>query len=234
MNTSDYPAEQGLLVRRRLAAGLLGAILLLSGLLVFSPALSLFGQEDGAKRDAWQQPERVMDALGVRAGSRVADVGCGEGYFVMHLAKRVGGEGRVYAVDVDEDSLARVRRRAEKEGFANVEILRSRTDATLLPSESVEVVLVVNAYHEMREADAMLHSIREALKPGGLLAIIDPPGRAGDDRDAHRRAHTIAEEMVKDDAQRNGFEFLRREEGFHRPDSGRKDWFFLIFRRPPA
>jgi predicted methyltransferase len=234
MNTADQVSQEGLLLRRPLAAGLLAAILLFCGLLVLAPALALFGQDDGPKRDAWQQPERVMDALEVRTGSRVADVGCGEGYFVMHLAKRVGEEGRVYAVDVDEDSLARVRRRAEKEGLANVEILRSRTDDTLLPAESVEVVLVVNAYHEMREADAMLRSIRGALKPGGLLAIIDPPGRVDGDRDAHRRAHTIAEETVKDDAQRNGFEFLRREEGFQRPDGRRKDWFFLVFRRPAA
>jgi predicted methyltransferase len=233
MNTAKHLSLEGLL-RRRFAAGLLAAFLFASGLLVFTPARARSAQDDGAKRDVWQQPERVMDALGLRSGSRVADVGCGEGYFVMHLAKRVGGEGRVYAVDVDVAALDKLQKRAEKEGFAQVEIVRSREDDTRLPADSVDAVLVVNAYHEMREAGAMLRSIRGALKPGGLLAIIDAPGRAEDDRDAHRRAHTIAEEMVKDDARRSGFDFLRREEGFHRPNGERKEWFFLLFRKPDA
>ena len=62
-------------------------------------------QDTGAARDAWQRPEEVMEALGIQAGTVVADVGSGDGYFSFHLARRVGSGGRVYAVDIDEDEL---------------------------------------------------------------------------------------------------------------------------------
>ena len=70
-------------------------------------------QEDHEGRDAWQHPEQVMDVLGVKAGSRVADVGCGRGHFSFRLARRVGPQGKVYAEDTDEKELNKIRQRAE-------------------------------------------------------------------------------------------------------------------------
>ncbi len=219
--------------RRPLLPGLLTVLVLA----VLLPAVSVraFGQDDDdARRNAWQQPERVMDALGVAAGSRVADVGCGDGYFVVRLARRVGSEGRVYGVDIDDNELRKLRRRVREEGFANVEIIEGREDDTMLPPASVDVVLIVNAYHEMRSFDAMLHSIHQALRPGGLLAIIDSAGSSERDRKAHQSVHTIAESMAQEDAAHNGFRFLRREQGFRLPEAegSRRDWFFLIFQKP--
>src|SRR5271170_4403430 len=74
-------------------------------------------QNSGPERDRWQRPDEVMDALGVKSGSAVADVGCGRGYFTMKLAARVGPTGKVYAEDIKDDVLADVRRDAEKQGF---------------------------------------------------------------------------------------------------------------------
>lgn len=108
---------------------------------------------------------------------------------------------------------------------------KGRHDDAMLPAASVDVVLVVNAYHEMRQFDAMLRSIHHALRPGGLLAVIDAGGSAERDRKAHRSAHTIAESIVVDDAARNGFRFLPREPGFERTESYRRAWFFLIFQK---
>ena len=235
MISTAEPAP-GFHLRRRIALVLLGAGLLLAAWAAllpfgFAPARA---QEDETRRDAWQQPDRVMDALGIGPGSHVADVGCGEGYFVLRVARRAGPQGHVFGVDLDELALRKLRRRLEEEGLTNVEVISSRADDTMLPAESVEVILVVNAYHEMREADAMLRGMYAALKPGGLLAVIDSPGRSEDDREAHRRAHTIAESMLRDDARRNGFRFLRSEQGFRRPDGERHDWFFLIFQKPTA
>jgi len=149
----------------------------------------------------------------------------------LRLARRVGAEGHVYGVDIDDDALRKLRRRVREEGFANVELIEGRNDDVLLPAASVDVVIVVNAYHEMRQFDAMLRSIHQALKPGGLLAIIDAGGSAERDRKAHQSAHTIAESIVQDDAARNGFRFLRREPGFERTESSRREWFFLIFQK---
>jgi predicted methyltransferase len=82
--------------------------------LVASLPLCLPAQDEGAKRDEWQRPQEVMDALGIGAGSAVADVGSGNGYFTFHLAERVGPAGRVYAVDIDEGALKKLREKAEK------------------------------------------------------------------------------------------------------------------------
>jgi predicted methyltransferase len=192
-------------------------------------------QDEGAARDAWQRPEQVMDALGIVAGSAVADVGCGEGYFVLHLARRVGANGTVQAEDLEESSLEKVRQRAEKEKLANVRAVRGRADDPQLPEYALDAVLVVNAYHEFIEYDAMMKGILKALKPGGRLGIIDAAGDERRTRAEHQSKHTITEKLVMEDAARNGFRFRSKEKGFHRPGGGSRDnFFFLIFERPAS
>jgi len=207
---------------------------LLAAAAVCSPAIP--AQTHDA-RDAWQEPERVMDALGVHPGSRVADIGCGEGYFTVRLARRVAPQGAVYAVDIDEDALGKLRRRVQQEELRNVEIIRGIKDDPLLPPGALDAVLIVNAYHEMTEYNAMLRHIRAVLKPGGLLAIIDAPGNEADSRAEHQRKHTISRKMVREDAERNGFLFRSEEPGFGIPgasiaEGSRGKWFFLIFETP--
>src|SRR5512143_1493294 len=90
---------------------------------------------EGFGRDRWQQPERVIDALGVRPGERVADLGAGGGYFTFRLADAVGPTGRVYAVDVDPDLLAYLRERAAREGRSNVEVIEATADDPHLPAD---------------------------------------------------------------------------------------------------
>ncbi len=114
-----------------------------------------------------------MDALGLRPGNVVADVGCGSGYFTFHLAARVGPQGRIYAVDVDDKELAKIRRRAAKESLTQIEAILRARDNPRLSAESADAVLVVNAYHEMPDYDAMLQGLYRALKPGGLLGMIE-------------------------------------------------------------
>lgn len=214
--------------KRRL---LIGIVPLLVAAAAFPWLQNALAQSRNAARDEWQRPAEVMDLLHIGAGTRVADVGCGEGYFVLHLARRVGAQGRVYAVDVDDDSLGKVRRAAEEDGFANVQIVHSKADAAALPAGGVDVVLTVNAYHEMREHDAMLRSIYAALRAGGLLAVIDATGDSGASRSRLQDDHTITEALVREDAARIGFRFRSKERGFRNPQR-RRDWFFLIFEKP--
>jgi len=95
------------------------------------------------------------------------------------------------------------------------------------------VVLVSNAYHEMRAYDKMLQGILRALKPGGLLAIIDAPAKPGDRRESYYERHRIPEKLVREDTARNGFRFLRQLPTFTPPDSDRT-YFFLIFEKPAS
>lgn len=190
-------------------------------------------QEEGPKRDAWQRPAEVMDALGIAPGSAVADVGCGDGYFVPHLARRVGAEGAVFAEDIEQKPLDTVRRRMEKEKLRNVRLIHGTAVDPQLPENSLDAVLVVNAYHEFIEYDAMMKGMLRALKPGARLGIIDAAGDERRTRVEHQEHHTITEKLVMEDAARNGLRFRSKEKGFHRPEgSSRNDFFFLIFERP--
>src|SRR5262245_19380289 len=124
-------------------------VFLLLALLLF--AFAAPPQDDWKVRDSWQHPEKVMDALGIKAGATVADVGAGEGYFTFRLAARVGPAGKVYAEDILEDRLEQIRALASKRKLAQIETVLGTTDDPRLPAGQMDVALVVNAYHEMRE-----------------------------------------------------------------------------------
>ncbi|PYU95084.1 MAG: SAM-dependent methyltransferase [Acidobacteria bacterium] len=209
----------------------IAAVLSLS-LVFFQPARPL-AQNAGQERDAWQRPEEVMDALGIKPGSVVADVGCGAGYFTFHLAERVGPKGKVYAEDIREDRLAGIRKRAQKEGVTNIETVSGAEDDPRLPLASVDVVMIVDAFHEMRHYDAMLEAVFRALKPGGLLALIDGAAEPGRPRDEYYERHRMPEQTEREDAERNGFRFVRDQPGFTRADD-KKEYYFVIFEKPGA
>lgn len=190
-------------------------------------------REEEANRDQWQHPEAVMDAVGIRAGSHVADIGAGSGYFTFHLARRVGALGRVYAVEIQPVALADLDARASAAGLTQISSVFGTITDPRLPPESLDVVLVVNTYHELTEFDAMLEGFRRALKPGGLLAIIDRDAPPNNSRETYFRRHRLPSEVVRDDALSHGFRFLRSELGFTDPKSWYDShWYFLIFQKP--
>jgi predicted methyltransferase len=209
-------------------------LILLAGLAGLSPLRAQKNPEAGwEKRDTWQQPERVMDALGVTRGSRVADVGCGRGYFTARLAERVGPEGKVYAEDVRDDVLKAVADYAGEKKLTQVITIQGSEDDPSLPPGSLDAILIVNAYHEMKHFDSMLQGMAKALKPGGLLGIIDHYNAPGRPRSEYQKEHKIPPELVREDVLRNGFEFVSEEKGFDRPEGeGGGHFFFLIFRKP--
>jgi ubiquinone/menaquinone biosynthesis C-methylase UbiE len=200
-------------------------------LLLTFAATRLAAQDDWKVRDDWEKPQEVMDVLGIKAGTVVADVGAGEGYFTFHLASRVGATGKVYAEDILDDRLEKIRSRAANEKLTQIETIRGEIDDPRLPAERSDVVLISNAYHEMRDYDKMLQGIFRALKPGGLLAIIDAPAKPGNRRESYYDRHRIPEKLVREDTARNGLRFLRQLPTFTPPDSDRT-YFFLIFQKP--
>jgi predicted methyltransferase len=213
--------------------------LLSHSLLVFLAAAALLAsaqdrrnEAEWAKRDAWQRPGEVMDALGIGPGSSVADIGAGRGYFTLRLAERVGAQGHVYAVDIDEGSLGRLRERAERDNLKQVATIHSSASDPKLEQDSVNAILVVNAYHEMRDFDAMLQGMLRGLKPCGLLGVIDHEASDGRPRADYYPSHHIPESLVRADAARNGFRFVAKKPGFHTGDGD--DWFFVIFEKPAA
>jgi rhodanese-related sulfurtransferase/precorrin-6B methylase 2 len=170
---------------------------------------------DETPREQWQRVDDIFRELGVSAGTHVADIGAGGGFFTTRLAKAVGPSGRVYAVDVNPVSLRELKT-ALGGGAANVELIRGDENDPRLPADRLDAALVVNAYHEFAEHQAMLARILAALKPGGRLALVEPaPTRAIDTtRAAQEKRHTIAIEFAEADLREAGFEILVRNNQF--------------------
>ena len=125
-------------------------------------------------REAWQKPDQVMDALHVAEGTVVADIGAGGGWFTVRLARRVGPNGRVYAVDVQRLMIEAIQRRVQREGFTNVVPVLGDYDDPKLPADArTDAVLMVDAFHEMEDPVLMLRNIMRTLKPQGRIGIID-------------------------------------------------------------
>ena len=173
-----------------------------------------------------------MDALRIGPVSRVADIGAGSGYFTFPLARRVGAKGRIYANDVQRGALEEIRRRAAGLGLRQIIPTLGTQNDPHLPPDSLDVVLVVNTYHEVQAYDAMMLGFWRGLKAGGLLAIIDCEATPGERPESYVRHHRVPSATVRDEATRNGFRFLRSELGFVDPATPFSYWFFLVFERP--
>jgi predicted methyltransferase len=117
---------------------------------------------DDPKRDAWQKPHEVIQALGLQPDAVVADVGAGTGYFTMRLA-HMASRGTVYAVDAEPDMVAYLRRRAEQAGLANVRAVQASGDDPRLP-EKADVILFVDVYHHIADRQRYFARLRNALK----------------------------------------------------------------------
>lgn len=128
-------------------------------------------QFDNPEREAWQKPDRVIDALKLPATALVADIGAGTGYFSVRLAKRVP-QGKVFATDIEPDMVRYLGERARREGLANLVPVQSSADNANLP-EPVDLILFVDAYHHIGNRADYFARLRASLKPGGLLALVD-------------------------------------------------------------
>jgi predicted methyltransferase len=126
---------------------------------------------DDPKRDAWQKPHAVIEALRLKPSAVVADIGAGTGYFSVRLARMLP-QGRVYAVDVEPDMVKHLGERAKREDLANLKPLAAAADDPRLP-ERMDLVLLVDVYHHIEERSRYFRRLAASLKPGGRLAVID-------------------------------------------------------------
>ncbi|HJY81511.1 MAG TPA: methyltransferase domain-containing protein, partial [Candidatus Binatia bacterium] len=125
------------------------------------------------KRDEWQKPDAVIQALNLKDGQVVADIGAGSGYFTLRLARAVGQKGRVFAVDVDKGMLDYLHQRLDKEKIQNVQTMHVPAHDPLLIDGSLDLAFVCDTYHHLEDREVYLRKLRKALKPDGRLAIVD-------------------------------------------------------------
>ena len=169
------------------------------------------GLLEGPDRAAWQKPDQIMDALAIADGSAVADIGAGAGWFTIHLARRVGPNGIVYAQDVQRQMLEAIRRRVAREGLQNVETRLGADSAPNLPSGALDAVLVVDTYPEVENRVTLLRNLAASLKPGGRLGIVNyKPGRGGPGP-APEEGVRVDSASVERDAQAAGLRVVLRQ-----------------------
>jgi ubiquinone/menaquinone biosynthesis C-methylase UbiE len=154
---------------------------------------------DDPGRDAWQQPDAVLQALGVVPGMTVADLGAGTGYFSIRLAKAVGDKGRVLAIDVEPKLVDYMKERAANAHLAQVVPLLAPADDPRLPERGVDLVLIVDTWHHIDDRLHYLAKLAAGLKTGGRVAVVD--FKKGDfpvgPPDAHKlTADAVAAEFV--------------------------------------
>lgn len=128
---------------------------------------------DDPARDRWQKPEEVLRFLGIGAGMRVADLGAGTGYFAVRIARAVGSEGTVWAVDVEPKLVEYLASRARSEDLDWLRPVLAAPDDPRLPDGAVDLVLVVNTWHHLDDRLDYLDRLRRALATGGRVALVD-------------------------------------------------------------
>jgi ubiquinone/menaquinone biosynthesis C-methylase UbiE len=130
-----------------------------------------------ARLNRLQPPGQVMDIIGAAAGMTIAEIGAGRGRYVVHLAERVGPEGRIYAEDIDADALRHLLERCRRVGFANVETILGDPNDPKLPAGKLDLIFVISSYHHFGDPVALMGKARAALQPTGRLAIAEwvPP-----------------------------------------------------------
>ncbi len=154
---------------------------------------------DDPARDAWQKPEAVIDLFALGPASKVADVGAGTGYFAVRIARRVP-DGRVYAVDIEPDMVRHLGERSAREHLSQITPVLATGDDAKIP-EPVDVVLIVDTLHHIDDRPLYLAKLRNTLKEGGRLFVVDftletamgPP-----------KEHRLAPEAVVKDAEQAG------------------------------
>ncbi len=138
----------------------------------FADTAKWVAQFDDPARDAWQKPHDVLQALALTPHMAVVDIGAGTGYFTMRVARHVPS-GKVTAVDAEPQMVRHLRERAAKEGLKNVVARQGKPDTAGIPPKSADLVLLVDTYHHIDRRVAYFSKLRDGLRPGGRLAVID-------------------------------------------------------------
>ncbi len=173
-------------------------------------------------REREERTDLLIDALPLRQDSIVADIGAGTGYFSFPVALRVP-RGKVLAVDIQPEMLEIIRERIGAGAPPNVEPVMGTVEDPMLPEVGVDLVLIVDAYHEFSHPREMSEAIARALKPGGVLVLIEY--RAEDPSVPIKRLHKMSEAQARKEMQAVGLEFVRNEAFLPQQH-------FLVFRRP--
>jgi predicted methyltransferase len=182
-----------------------------------------------AERDRWQRPSEVVQALDLRPGNVVVDLGCGSGYFTLKLSLAVSDGGRVVAEDIRKLPLVFLWFRTVRRRAHNVTILHGEPDDPHLPAR-VNAVLIANTYHEFTDSRPILVRVHQALVSAGQLVVVDREPKPADI--GHTGDHEIPAARVENELRQAGFEIVSRRDHFIDRDPDNETWWLIVARRP--
>jgi cyclopropane fatty-acyl-phospholipid synthase-like methyltransferase len=165
-------------------------------------------------RENREQEERcslLLTNLGVKRGMNICDMGCGNGFYTLQLAKMVGETGHLYAVDIQPEMLKFLNERADKQGVTNVSPILGTFTNPRLPAGKMDLILCVDVYHEFSHPEQMLAAMRKALAPGGLVALVEY--RAEDEKVPIKPEHKMSKEQIMKEFPANGFKLVKEFDG---------------------
>jgi ubiquinone/menaquinone biosynthesis C-methylase UbiE len=159
-------------------------------------------------RDREEEPAKLMKALKLKPGMTVCDLGCGNGFYTLKLAKEVGPEGKVLAVEIQKEMLDMLQQRAEKAGVKNIQSVLGTVVDPKLPDNAVDLILVVDVYHEMDHPVEMLAALRKSLSKTGRLVLVE--FRAEDPNVPIKELHKMSKVQINKEIPANGFKLVEQ------------------------
>ncbi len=157
-------------------------------------------------REREEEPAKLLAALEIKTGQTVCDLGCGNGFYTFALAEKVGPRGKVLAVDIQPEMLDLLRNRAKARNFPNIEPVLGEVDDPHLPAGAVDLVLLVDVYHEFSHPEEMLAAMRTSLSPTGRVALVE--FRAEDPAVPIKRLHKMSQRQCLKEYAANGFKLV--------------------------
>ena len=187
-----------------------------------------------AERDQWQRPSDVIQALDLRPGNVVVDLGCGSGYFTLKISAPVGPSGRVLAEDIRRLPLVFLWVRTFQKGQRNVIIVHGEPDDPHLPTQGVNAVLVANTYHEFTNSQVILIHVFRSLVSGGRLVVVDRQPQVTEQGSGNtaREHHEVSPDQVEKELRQAGFEIVGRKDRFIENDPSNEKWWLITARKP--
>ena len=172
---------------------------------VFAPVMGVGGAQwlERPEREDEEAPSKALDALDLKPGMVVADIGAGSGYYASRIAKRVGPTGKVYATDIQPGMIELLDRRIKSEGLTNVTTVLGGMDDPKLPPKSVDLAIMVDVYHELQQPQLFLQRLKDSFKPGGRLVLLE--FRKEDPKVPILEVHKMSVAEVKQELEAEGF-----------------------------
>ena len=171
------------------------------------------------EREQEESVREAFDQLQLVAGMTVCDLGCGNGFWSLPLARAVGPQGRVLAVDIQPEMLQKLQVRAAQAKLDNIELVLGQIDDANLPESEVDLVLLVDVYHEFSHPETMLWGIRRSLRPEGVVALLEY--REEDPTVPIKPLHKMSKRQIMKEYEKNGFKLVR--------EYNRLPWQHLMF-----